>query len=217
MDNILIGAGSQMAEKSAYLSNMSSFQSGILQAYSCALKDLEAGKKSIDFLFQIKSARRKLEKLSSKIAQCIAKEDGILHIPSDNLKEYCAKVKILGYTKKYRKPLSNQQAKEKLGNFYREKSKNYMSILDRPFELDKIVHLLKQYILNTLNAENLEGNTFIFDIEPSSLKIREKVNEAGENRYDVMFEYVVCKAEKDNQGNIQYNMLDRAVFNFETK
>lgn len=217
IDNILVGAGSQMAEKSAYLSNMSSFQSGLLQAYSYALKDLEDGKESIDFLFKVKSARRRLEKLSSKIAECIAKEDGILHIPLTNLEEYCAKVKILGYPKKYRKPLSNREAMRKLGNFYRKESQNYMLIPDRPFKLDKIVHLLKQHIINTLNVDNEEGNTFIFDIKPSTLNIQEKRNEEGEIRYDVTFEYVVYKAEKDHQGVMQYTISDRAIFNFETK
>lgn len=217
IDNILVGAGSQMASKSAYLSNMSSFQSGLLQAYSYTLKDLEDEKESIDFLFQVKPARRRLEKLSSKIAKCIAEEDGILHIPMTNLEEYCAKVRILGYPKKYRKPLSNREAMRKLGNFYRKESQNYMLIPDRPFELDKIVHLLKQHIINTLNVDNVEGNTFIFDIGPNSLKIREKLNEEGEIRYDVTFEYAICKEEKDSEGVIQYNMSDRAIFNFETK
>jgi len=179
IDSIVLQGPKVIEKDSAFLNNMSTFQSGILQSFKYKPGDFSTREflkdgtpKVADYLFHLQSSRTKLNSINDEISDFISSEEGVLNIPKkyfeNTLKE---KLSILNFDK-YSKPLDEDIAKGLCGRFYRDDGSIYINIPDTTFDLDAIVQLLKKEILNTKDPK--PGKTIFIPSQTTDINIKKQ-------------------------------------------
>ncbi len=172
IDVVISGSNSNELHNAASLRNQGTLQSGILQAMTYTPKSLN---KNGTHLLHLKRAREKFESLA-KWEDCIHSEDGVHHVvrSKDQLKEYQALVRMLGYQSKYTKPIG--QLRDQLGYFGGKKFQipAYFNLPDKPMDLDRIILLLKsRSILDSIKDPKL-GKIFYLPKSDRTIKVQEE-------------------------------------------